>query len=268
MAFYEQKHGFDADYFMVGDDEDFSFPAHVHRCLEVVSVDEGELFITVNDREWRLSEGDCILIWSNQIHEFRTETHSRHHLCVFAPELVTRFFASHAEQIPLCPVVRGPRAAIVGQAIRSLAPEDDVLRAKGLLYILTGELEKGVTFRRRERGRHAEGSVLLTQLLSYMNENYMGDCSMSAMAEELCYEKTYLSKFFTKNVGISPAEYVMQLRLAKACERLLASEDSVISVGNASGFNSLRTFNRNFLAHYGMTPSQYRAVHAEKSSRA
>ena len=104
-------------------------------------------------------------------------------------------------------------------------------------------------------------------MLAYMNEHFTGDCSMSRMAEELCYEKTYLAKFFSKAVGISPAEYVLQLRLSKACELLVSTEDSVINVGNASGFNSLRTFNRNFLERYGVSPSQYRALDAAERRR-
>ena len=42
---------------------------------------------------------------------------------------------------------------------------------------------------------HFTGKVLM---LAYMNEHFTGDCTISRMAEELCYEKSYLSKFFSK----------------------------------------------------------------------
>lgn len=260
---YEQKHGFDSDYFKMYAEADLTCPVHLHRCMEVVFVEEGEMTVTVGDRDWPVTAGDCVVIWSNQAHAFRTDTHSRHRLCVFAPELVNRFFASHGEQIPLCPVIRGEQAALCGTLLQSLSGEESVLRAKGVLYVLAGEIERYVTFRRRARGRHAEGAVLLSQILTYMNENLTGDCSMGAIARELCYDKAYLARFFSKNVGISPAQYVLQMRLTKASELLLDTEDSVISVGIASGFNSLRTFNRTFLARYGLSPTQYRALGAE-----
>ena len=267
MAFYERKHGFDADYYTVEEGRDFSFPRHVHRCLEVVSVDEGQMVITIEDTEWTLSAGDCLLIWSAQVHSLRTVGHSRHTLCIFSPELVRRFFVLHVGQLPLCPVLRGADADGCRQMMFYLREPLDIFHVKGLLYVLVGELERYVTFRKRARGRHEDGTVLTSQMLAYMNEHFTGDCSMSRMAEELCYEKTYLAKFFSKAVGISPAEYVLQLRLSKACELLVSTEDSVINVGNASGFNSLRTFNRNFSERYGVSPSQYRALDATERRR-
>ena len=267
MAFYEQKHGFDADYYMVGSDTDFSFPQHVHRCLEIVCVEEGSMVITVEEKEWPLSAGDCILIWSAQVHSFRSEGHSSHTLCVFSPELVRRFFTQHSGQLPLCPVIRGEDASLCRQLIARLKEEKSILAVKGILYLVVGEIERHVTFHKRARGRHEERSVLMSQMLAYMNENFTGDCSIGHMAEELCYEKAYLSKVFSKTIGISPAEYVLQLRLSRACELLRSTPDSVINVGIASGFNSPRTFNRNFMERYGVTPTQFRAIYAGTVSR-
>ena len=264
MAFYEQKHGFDADYYTVEENQDFSFPKHVHRCLELVTVDEGQMVITIEDKDWTLSAGDCILIWSAQVHSLRTEGHSHHRLCIFSPELVRRFFALHEGQLPLCPVIRGKDAQLCRQMISHLQEEGDIFHVKGILYVLAGELERCITFHKRAHGRHEDGSVLMSQMLAYMNEHFTGDCTISHMAAELCYEKSYLSKFFSKTVGISPAEYLLQLRLSKACELLVSTKDNVITVGTASGFNSLRTFNRNFMERYGMTPTEFRASHAGK----
>ena len=265
MAFYEEKHGFDADYFTVESKRDLNFPDHVHRCLELVCVEEGRMVVTVEEKEWILTAGDCILIWSAQVHSFRSEGHSRHTLCVFAPELVRRFFTLHTAELPLCPVLRGEKAAVCRSLLLSLHNGDEILRAKGILYLLAGELEKHVVFRKRARGRHEESAVLMTQMLAYMNENFTGDCSIGRMAEELCYEKTYLAKLFSKTVGLPPAQYVLQLRLSRACELLLSTSDHIINVGSASGFASLRAFNRNFMERYGMTPTQFRAAHAGKS---
>ena len=109
--------------------------------------------------------------------------------------------------------------------------------------------------------------MLMSQMLAYMNEHFMGECSIGRMAEELCYEKGYLSKVFSKTIGISPAEYVLQLRLSRACELLRSTPDSVINVGIASGFNSPRTFHRNFMERYGVTPTQFRAIYASAAEK-
>jgi AraC-like DNA-binding protein len=262
MAFYEDRHDFDSNYLFWGDGVDFNFPMHVHRCPEVFTVLEGKVTVTVGEEEYLLHEGDSALIWSHQVHSYRTEGHSAHQLCIFAPELVQRFFLTHSSQIPSSALMRAEDAPAIRPVLSELekvSVEANLFRAKGLLYILCGEIERCLTFSEREHGRHETGSALLTQIFSYVNENYQGECTLETIADALRYEKTYISKFFSRNVGITLAEYILQLRLAKASDLLLNTDENIIDVGSASGFNSSRTFNRNFINRYGVTPSHYRA---------
>ena len=264
MAFYEVRHDFDANYLFWGDGTDFSYPLHVHRCPEVLSVVEGEMTAYIEERQYDLKAGDCLLIWSNQVHSYHTVEHSKHELCIFAPELIQRFFLLHANEVPQDAMIRSENAAVIAGIVRDLKMERNIFAEKGLLYLMCGEFEKYVTFDKRTKGSQETGVALLTQILTYVNENYQGDCSLSAIASALRYEKTYLSKFFSRNVGITLADYVLQLRLAHSKRMLLNSDESIIKIGEASGFNSLRTFNRNFIEQFGITPSQYRIQKASE----
>ncbi len=259
MAFYEDRHDFDANYLFWGDGTDFEFPMHVHRCPEVFVVTSGRIAVTVEDREYLLEAGDAALVWSHQVHSYRSVEHSTHELCIFAPELVQRFFSAHASTMPRDSVIRAAESPDLQRLVHVLKEEHNIFSVKGLLYLLCGEFERCLTFAERERGSHETGTALLTQILTYVNDHYQSDCSLDTIAEALRYEKTYLSKFFSRNVGITLAEYILQLRLARASNLLLNSSENIIDVGAASGFNSSRTFNRNFLEHYGVTPSEYRA---------
>ena len=265
MPFYEDKHDFNANYLFWGDGTDFDFPLHVHRCLEVVTALEGALTAIVEDREYLLGAGDSLLVWCHQVHAYRTDRHSSHELCIFAPELIQRFFLAHSGEVPRDPLIRAEDAPELPRLIHRLKEKKDIFTTKGLLYLLCGEIERCVTFRKREKGRYETGAALLTQILTYVNDNYQGDCSLDSIADALRYEKTYLSKFFSRNVGITLAEYILRLRLARASDLLLNTEENIIDVGAASGFNSSRTFNRNFLDRYGVTPSRYRAQRGASS---
>lgn len=259
MAFYEDKHDFDANYLFWGEGKDFNFPMHVHRCPEIITLLSGEMVAMVEDREYSLKAGDSLVVWCHQVHAYRTEGHSTHELCIFAPELVHRFFMMHAGELPKEALIRKEDAPRIAKLIHNLKEEQDIFTIKGLLYILCGELERNLVFHKRNKGRQETSSALLTQILAYVNDNYQSDCSLDTVASAMRYEKTYLSKFFSRNVGITLAEYVLQLRLARASDLLLNTEENIIDVGAASGFNSSRTFNRNFMEHYGVTPSCYRA---------
>lgn len=259
MAFYEERHDFDANYLFWGDGEDFTYPLHVHRCPEIFCVTEGTVVATVEKKDYALNAGDAVIIWSHQVHAFKTLGHSKHELCVFAPELTPRFFLTHSSEYPRSPIISGECGLSINRIIRLLKDEHSIYTTKGLLYLLCGEIEKSVVFQKRVHGKQETGAELLSQILSYVGDNYQNDCSLDTIADALNYEKTYISKFFSRHVGITLAEYVLQLRLARAVDLLLNSEANIIDVGTASGFNSSRTFNRNFVERYGVTPSRYRA---------
>ena len=259
MAFYEDRHDFDANYLFWGDGVDFTYPLHVHRCPEIFCVTEGTVIATVEEEEYTLNAGDVAVIWSHQVHSYRTVGNSRHELCIFAPEMVPDFFVAHSGEYPESPFISAAEGGEhIPFLVRLLKKEHNLYTTKGILYILCGEMEKHVTFSKRLRGKQESVAALVSQILEWVNDHYQSDCSLDTIAEALRYEKTYLSKFFSRHIGITLSEYVLQLRLTRAGEMLLHTEDNVAEIGVACGFQSLRTFNRNFVDRYGVTPSQYR----------
>ena len=60
-------------------------------------------------------------------------------------------------------------------------------------------------------------------------------------------------------VGETPKQYTLRLRLEGAAARMLASDDSIVDVALAAGFNSHEVFTRAFRRHFGRTPAEYRA---------
>lgn len=71
--------------------------------------------------------------------------------------------------------------------------------------------------------------------------------------------RTYLANAIKQNRQQTIGEYIMSLRLKEAQEMLINHEEMLIEeVSIASGFNSLRTFNRNFKTIVGITPEEYR----------
>ena len=216
------------------------------------------MFARVGGQVYQLKAGDSLLIWMHQAHSYYTEGHSKHQLCVFAPELVQRFFVAYTGYQPTTPLIPAESGTLIQWLMAQLKDEKNRFSCVGILYVLCGEIEKYATLEPQQKKEREVGADLLAQMLTYINDNYQNDCSLDTISRALRYEKTYLSKFFSRHIGITLSEYVLQLRLAHAGQLLLNGDTSVIEVGEASGFNSLRTFNRNFIDYYGMTPSQYR----------
>jgi len=262
MPFLETWHRMDADYFEVEYGEDFNYPAHIHRCYEAVLLLEGEMLISVDGVTETLKAGDVAFICPHQVHSLHTPTHSRHKLFIFAPELIAAFSRPYAKRIPRTFHLT-PGQSAQGELLRSLEREDGPYAVKGALYCLCDLAERKLAFVHTETERRGKGGniTLLREILSFVQENFKDECTLSSLARAVKYDMTYLSKFFTANVGVSFTSYVTQVRITHASYLLLNTDRSVIDISHECGNWSLRSFNRNFLALRGCTPVEYRARH-------
>lgn len=84
---------------------------------------------------------------------------------------------------------------------------------------------------------------------------------LSDVARLVGTNRTYLSRYFNQDNGQTFYDYVNNLRVKHAEKLLQATSNPIISVGELSGFNSLTTFRRVFMGHYGCSPAEYRKIH-------
>lgn len=103
-------------------------------------------------------------------------------------------------------------------------------------------------------------------LIDYINQHYDQPLSIAFLADMIGYSKTHFMAVFKKHTGTSCTEFIIQVRLSKACEELVNSSQSVLEIATKVGFNNLSNFNRQFKHYYQMTPSQYRKQQKQAKS--
>ncbi len=84
------------------------------------------------------------------------------------------------------------------------------------------------------------------------------DLSVPALASIAAMSERNFTRVFTKEVGVSPSDYVDHTRIDVARFLLEGSRMSIDAIAAKSGFGSPRAMRRAFLAHLGSTPSEYR----------
>ena len=82
------------------------------------------------------------------------------------------------------------------------------------------------------------------------------------LVTEIGTNRTYLASAIKQNRQCTISDYILSLRLDHAT-KLLSSENNLKmeEVASLSGFNSLRTFNRNFKEAFHITPEEFRNNH-------
>ena len=248
--FYEFKHPATVGYFRVEKGSDFSFPAHMHECFEFIHILSGKMSVSVNKKVYELSAGDAIMVFPNSVHSLSSEK-SEHILCVFSPKLVSAFSSLVSDKFPVDPVFTIPE-----DVLKILKESDDnigVLAKKGLLYSVCDAFDRG----REYDWREWDNKYLLARIFSFVDKNYADSCDLKSLAHEINYDYAYLSRYFKSSVGMSFNSYVNIYRLNNACYLFENTDGSILTCALDSGFKSVRSFNRNFKKHFGITPNEY-----------
>lgn len=99
---------------------------------------------------------------------------------------------------------------------------------------------------------------VLKRLKEKMEANIDGDLSLDRLAEETGYSRAHFLRMFHTATGATPHQYVLNLRLKRAQERLLQKGSSIIDVALSCGFSSQAHMTNLFRRHLSITPAQYR----------
>ena len=249
--FYEFKHFGSGDYFLKEYNENFTFPPHMHLCFEFITILSGEMKVTVNGHEELLKEGEGLLIFPNQLHSLAS-AHSRHMLCIFSPDLVSTFAQKVENKLPQSNRFAFDKNLV--DALDQMPEQANILAKKGFLYTLCAKFDDHAVYLPRQSNQ----KELLSSIFAFVEENYRDACTLSVLSAQLGYDYAYLSRYFKQTTGLAFTEYLNRYRLNKACHLLDNTDESILQCALDVGYNSLRTFNRNFKKEFSISPAAYR----------
>lgn len=146
------------------------------------------------------------------------------------------------DRVDLTALEADPRAVLFNEGVLSTAELSRFIRAlaegRALLPPYTGAIVK-----RAQR---------------YLNRHVSSPITRWKIAEEINVSEDYLTRVFKKELGLSPWEYLMRLRVQVARLMLRETSESVRSVAEASGFQDQAYFCRVFRKIAGRSPSDFR----------
>ena len=91
--------------------------------------------------------------------------------------------------------------------------------------------------------------------IKYMKANYSKNIKIKDIANNLNMSESNFSSCFKRTTGISPKDYIKNLKLSKAIE--LLKENTVTEVAFELGYENISYFISEFKKRYGYTPKQY-----------
>jgi transcriptional regulator GlxA family with amidase domain len=100
----------------------------------------------------------------------------------------------------------------------------------------------------------------IRELQIWIAEHLETRLSVEDLAERMAMSVRHFERVFTREVGITPSQYVLQMRV-EAARRLLERTDRGLKhVASTAGFGSVDVMRRAFVRLLGITPRRYREL--------
>ncbi len=237
------------------------FHSHLHHQIELAVVFEGHTRATIDSTVYEVMGGDIIVVFPNQIHDFRTLKKEQYILLKIAPDLIPELSAQFTAHLPASNLLKGASSDPdlnelihrISNAYYGMEPyREGILR--GYLLAFFGKLLQKIELRDvQAMDYHVVGAIM-----NYCSQNFEKNLSLELLEKELHLSRYYISHVMSNKLHIGFCDYVNSLRVASACKYLIKSDLTVTEISETVGFNTLRTFNRAFIKQMGISPSEYR----------
>lgn len=238
---------------------------HFHDAIEIIFTTSGNSIAICNGVNYPLSPGSVFIAASNEVHFYTDRTDDTTGLVIdIEPQILLVSAAQFKDAIPISRVwedsdMQNPLWELVDFIHRHISNHRCTLPQDTLTALASAILTFLLDCVELERATLPNATV--TQILNYCQEHFTEPISLEVLSNELHLSVSHISRIFSHKLKISFSDYLNGLRLDKAISLLSEPQITITKAAAYAGFPTSQTFNRIFMAQYGMTPTQYRNMH-------
>jgi AraC-like DNA-binding protein len=101
----------------------------------------------------------------------------------------------------------------------------------------------------------------ITEVVEYIRQNLKENINLKNLSDKACMSTTSFYRFFKRELGMSPIEFVLSEKIKCAKKLLRNPAIQINEVCYLSGFEDANYFTRLFKKYEGITPKQYQLLH-------
>lgn len=110
-------------------------------------------------------------------------------------------------------------------------------------------------------GAFSDSNSPITEILEYIKLNIRENISLKNLSDKACMSTTSFYRFFKRELGMSPIEFVINEKIRHAKQLLKNPTIQINEVCYMAGFEDSNYFIRLFKKHEGITPKQYQLLY-------
>jgi len=251
---------------------------HSHSFFEFVYVLRGKAEHTINGRTMILSEGDYFLIDLEYTHEYRklkSEADFCIINCMFLPEIIDdslkdaksfrEIITPYMPDFPINDISTltsyHDQDGFIGALVTKMLREHREKKSGYLDVMRNSLLCMLICLARSESSVGNTGTGhMIKHIKDYVEKHYTERIQLSDICKNMNFSLTYLSLTFKKETNMTFRDYLIKVRLEKACHLLRTTDKTIAEVSDLVGYSDPAFFFKIFKKELGVTPYHYRKI--------
>ena len=256
----EKLHYFDissehlsADHFCYKNLNKDGFRPHTHDRWELIFIKSGSISYLSEGKCYTVAQGSCILTPPGICHSIRFQDMGIYdRYTILFPYTQSNIALNFPEVI----LLEGhPIVYELFQKMDFYADYLDAASLEKIILHLTEEVLLNFQIISHALPQEYTANPLITQAISYINAHLHTHITLEDLSAHLHIGKSYLHRLFLKHLQVSPSKFIIGKQLNKARMQIRAGNKPT-NIYSQCGFSDYCTFYRNFVRHFGYTPSE------------
>lgn len=235
---------------------------HTHHFTELFYIVKGKGAFVLPTHEVPVKENDLVIINPHTMHTEKSNEKDSLEYIALGIEGIAFTLPDEKESIIGLYTYQGEREEILFylhtllREVQSGADDYDIV-CQNIIEILIVKLQRAKQFTiERHEPKNLTPPVALVK--HYIEHKYRTPINLDLLAEVGNINKYYLAHRFKKEIGLSPIEYLIQVRIKQAQTHLETTDYTIGEIARFNGFSSQSFFSQAFKRETNETPSQYR----------
>lgn len=215
-----------------------------------------------------LKAGDILLLFPDEWHSYRPQDSTgwdEYWICFKGPtmdEWVKNEFFSNKQHLYSVginmEIVQLYKYAIATAIKQPLGFQHILAGITELILATMNTLDKSRTGEYQQMGHQINRAKML------IYEKYQTEINMQAIANEVCMSYSYFRHLFKKHTGLSPNQYLQELRIQKSKELLVSTDLPCQEIAYRIGYDNPVYFSVLFKKMTHLSPTEYRKLYQPK----
>lgn len=256
---------------------------HWHNETELIFFKEGSFTVTVNMKDYRITKPTFMFVNSSDIHSIISDGGCNESAIVFDLKMLSfeyfdaiqykiiRPLIEKRIQFPLFILEDHPIWQNVKKLYEKIIREanqnnlSSYIKVKSYLYQLIACLYESDSFLNVDDLEENDTYKIenLKKVLTFIHKNYSQKISLDEVASLAGMNTQYFCRYFKRLIGKTLTEYINEIRIEKASECLIKTDEKIIDIAICCGYDNIGYFIKRFKEQKNVSPSRYRKEHSK-----